>query len=344
MTGLLANKESEIFMESLPLELSNAIDRELAPLHPDRLRDACFELSNRYSRESVKGPFITTTEHRHAYIAARLPATYGAMRQIFRRIEAHKKNVKSILDLGSGVGSIAWAAKDAFPKLKSVMLVEEDLELLRLGQYLTDIHLDPLQLSWCHENLIEQEGFPVHDVVTMSYVLNELSPHDQLVLLNKAYLAADQLLILAEPGTPQGFANILRAREFLIKQGAHVLAPCTHNNTCPLAQAFHDKKDWCHFSVRIPRGKYHRRAKAAALPYEDEKYSYLVVSPMPLPTPQSRIIKSPILNTGHVILDLCDETGAHRKTISKSQGKIYRAARDAEWGDALNPSDFEGKE
>ncbi len=60
---------------------------------------------------------------------------------------------------------------------------------------------------------------------------------------------------------------------------AHTIAPCPYDAPCPLAHAFKEGKDWCHFSVRIPRGKYHRRAKDGTLPYEDEKSSYLVVSP-----------------------------------------------------------------
>ena len=100
-------------------------------LPPDRLREACFELIERYAA-GVPGPHITTNEHRHAYIASRVPATYGVIRQIFRRLQGASKSIHSLLDLGSGIGSLGWAAKEAFPQLKSVMLVEEDLQLLRL--------------------------------------------------------------------------------------------------------------------------------------------------------------------------------------------------------------------
>lgn len=117
-------------------------------------------------------------------------------------------------------------------------------------------------------------------------------------------------------------------------RGAHIIAPCAHNVPCPLAPAFKERKDWCHFSVRIPRGKYHRRAKEASLPYEDEKYSYLVVSRQELPPSGDRILKAPITKTGHVILDLCTRGGKEeRRIISKSDGEIYTHARDCAWGD-----------
>jgi len=318
-------------LEALPLDLSNAIDRTLVPLPPDKLRHACFDLSRRYA----EGKFIETEAHRQAYIAARLPATYGATRHIFRRIEPFLSSVKSVLDLGSGVGSLAWAARDAMPKLERVTLFEKDIELLRLGQGLTEDKLFPLQLSWCRNDLTADEIYPLHEVVTLSYVLNELTPKERLHVLTRAYGAAEKLFIIVEPGTPDGYKLILGARQFLVEHGAHIIAPCPQNNACPLASLSQGKKDWCHFSVRIPRGKYHRRAKKGTLPYEDEKYSYVVVSPHPQLIPRARIIKAPIRKTGHVILDLCNDRGdLERVILSKSDGEVYLEARNKEWGDA----------
>lgn len=316
-------------METLPLELSNAIDRELASLLPDKLREACFDLSQRYAQ----GQLIKTQLHRQAYMAARLPATYGSTRQVFRRVEPLLGSIKTLLDLGAGMGSLAWAAAEAMPKLRHITLFEKDVEMLRMGQELTKDSLAPLEIAWCRDDIAQALSFPPHEVVTLSYVLNELSPKEQLHVIHRAYEAADQFLILIEPGTPKGYSNILMARTLLIKEGAHVIAPCPHQAACPLIPAFKEGKDWCHFRVRIPRGKYHRRAKEATLSYEDEKYSYLVVSKNPSPT-DDRIIKAPILKTGHVILDLCTKNGeTERRIVAKSEGESYTQARDCDWGD-----------
>lgn len=317
-------------METLPLKLSNAIDRELASLPPDKLREACFDLTQRYNQ----GQFIKTQLHRQAYMGVRLPATYGATRQVFRRIEPFLTPITSLLDLGAGMGALAWAAADGMPNLHSITLFERDVEMLRMGQHLTQNNLDPLEIAWCRDDITQAVSFPSHEAVVMSYILNELSLKEQIHAIQKAYEATDKLLILIEPGTPKGYNNILLARTFLIDQGAHIIAPCPHKAPCPLAPAFKEGKDWCHFRVRIPRGKYHRRAKEASLPYEDEKYSYLVVSPHQQHQSGDRIIKAPILKTGHVILDLCTKSGQEeRRIVSKSEGEAYARARDCDWGD-----------
>jgi ribosomal protein RSM22 (predicted rRNA methylase) len=320
-------------LKALPLKLSNAIDRELAPLNMEKLKTACADLTQRYAQ----GQFIDNQLHRQAYIAARLPATYGVSRDVFRRIEPFLKPVKSLLDLGAGAGSLAWAAHETIANLERVTLFEKDVEFLRLGQHLTQDNLNPLQLAWCRHDITKEDIFPSHDAIVLSYVLNELSQNEQTHVLEKAYEAADNLLILIEPGTPEGFGHILKARQLLTEWGANIIAPCSHNATCPIASPFNEGKDWCHFSVRIPRGKYHMCAKDAALPYEDEKYSYLVVSPHLISEPQARVIKAPIKKTGHVILDLCKQDAKlERRIISKSDGKIYPKARDVDWGDEWN--------
>ena len=116
-------------METLPQELSNAIDREMAPLPSVDLRNWCFDLSQRYRQ----GQFIESREHRLGYLAARMPATYGAQRQVLRRIEDYTKSVHSLLDLGCGPGGMAWAASDSMKSLQKVTMMEQDVELLRMG-------------------------------------------------------------------------------------------------------------------------------------------------------------------------------------------------------------------
>ena len=102
------------------------------------------------------------------------------------------------------------------------------------------------------------------------------------------------------------------------------------------------RADWCHQPVRLSRSASHRFAKRAALAYEDEKFSYVVLTrnpPRRLAT--ARIVRKPIRNAGHVHLDLCDASGLNRLTVGRSDKEHYRDARAVEWGEAW-PADQSG--
>ena len=47
----------------------------------------------------------------------------------------------------------------------------------------------------------------------------------------------------------------------------------------PTTMLSHDAgDDWCHFSQRLPRSRDHMLLKDASVPFEDERYSYVVVT------------------------------------------------------------------
>jgi len=146
-----------------------------------------------------------------------------------------------------------------------------------------------------------------------------------------------KMLVLVEPGTPQGFARIRAARAALIAAGAHIAAPCTHDNICPMSG-----DDWCHFSQRLPRSRDHMTLKDASVPFEDERYSYVVATPEKIaPAPEARlqkaarIIKPPVESKPGVMLPLCDETGLRDLFVAGRDKAAYRAVRKLEWGDRV---------
>jgi ribosomal protein RSM22 (predicted rRNA methylase) len=143
--------------------------------------------------------------------------------------------------------------------------------------------------------------------------------------------AADTI-VFVEPGTPAGYRRVLGARDAVLAAGGHTVAPCPHDLPCPLPA-----DDWCHFAARLPRSRLHRRAKGAELGWEDEKFSYAVLTREPPPTAAARIIRQPQPRSGHINLITCEPDGIHRRTISRRQGPLYKAARDARWGDAIEP-------
>jgi ribosomal protein RSM22 (predicted rRNA methylase) len=103
----------------LPAPLRQAIERETANHSLRALAQAAVELSEKYrEQQSQSEPFIVTEAHRLAYIAARMPATFAALRRIFAEIRRAQLPIHSLLDLGAGPGTAAWAAVEVFEKIK----------------------------------------------------------------------------------------------------------------------------------------------------------------------------------------------------------------------------------
>ncbi|MEU0038997.1 small ribosomal subunit Rsm22 family protein, partial [Streptomyces sp. NPDC006333] len=116
--------------------------------------------------------------------------------------------------------------------------------------------------------------------------------------------------------------------------GFRVAAPCPHSAACPIVPG----EDWCHFSARVSRSSLHRQVKGGSLAYEDEKFSYVAATRLPADPAPSRVVRKPQIRKGQVLLDLCGpDESLHRETVTKRHGPLYRAARDADWGDAWPP-------
>jgi ribosomal protein RSM22 (predicted rRNA methylase) len=165
------------------------------------------------------------------------------------------------------------------------------------------------------------------DLVVTSYVLGEL--HEPVA--TRLWDETADTIALVEPGTPAGYRRILDARAAVIDAGGFTIAPCPHDLPCPLPP-----DDWCHFGVRLPRSKLHRRAKGVELGYEDEKYSYAVLSREPVRKAEARIIRQPQVRSGHVNLVTSESDGIHQRTVSRKHGELYKAARDAGWGEVID--------
>jgi len=256
-----------------------------------------------------------------AYLAYRAPATFAAAAAVFRQVQRQRPDwtPRSLLDVGAGPGVAAWAAVAAWPTLEELTLVEAEPEMIAAGRELTP------GARWVQADVSTARG-PA-DLVLASYVLGEL-PDPVASLL---WEQTTDTIAFVEPGTPAGYRRILDARAAVLEAGGFTVAPCPHDLPCPLPQ-----DDWCHFGIRLPRSKLHRRAKGVELGYEDEKFSYAVLSREPVSKAAARIIRQPQVRSGHVILATCETGGIERRTVSRKQGALYKEAKSAAWGDAID--------
>lgn len=309
----------------LPESLQISLDKEIGKISLQQLAACAKELSLCYrEKKGYSHPF--TLGHRLAYLATRVPATYAAISHVLFKVNT-PQHIESMLDVGAGPGTGTWAAREIFSALKKATLIEKDPHFIELGK-----RIAPQAGEWLNVDVNKHFNTIVHDLVLMSYALGELPDGKQQEIIHNLWKCTGKILVVIEPGTPEGFERIRKVRETLINDlGAFIVAPCPHAEKCPMKQ-----NDWCHFSVRAERSYQHRYAKDATLPFEDEKFSYIIASKSLVALTQSRILRHPLKRKGHVSLTLCTAEGIKENIITKKDKEKYHSVRKLSWGDNLN--------
>lgn len=285
-----------------------------------KLSKAYADLSHRYRNTGDKKG-VRSKDEALAYSIARMPATYASVKKCLDEFPS-TYTPKTVLDVGAGPGTASTACLDRYPDC-AVTLIEDDPHMLDLGQKSVP------NGHWVRQRLSPDTDLPPADVVILSYVLNELPLDEIPAILGKLWQAACDYLIITTPGTPAAFEQLKQTRTALINLGAHLVAPCPHALACPMTRG-----DWCHFKVRIQRTSLHRTTKGGDLGYEDEKYSYLIVSKHPQDISYDRVTKSPHHRSKHGSFEVCSSSGSlETKPYSKSKSPDYKILKDLDWGD-----------
>lgn len=271
-----------------------------------------------------------------AYAAYRMPATFEAVRAALDALRAAAPGwaPATHTDVGGGTGAASWAVAGEWDGHRSTVLDWAE-PALALGRELAGSSGIPAlrATDWQRARIGQDLTLPATDLVTVSYVLNELTPQARTALVDAAAAAA-QAVVVVEPGTPDGYARVIEARDRLTAAGFTVAAPCPHSDACPIEPG----TDWCHFSARVSRSSLHRQVKGGSLAYEDEKFSYVAATRFAPAPVAARVTRRPQIRKGQVLLELCTrDEGLKRATVTKRHGELYRAARNIDWGDAWPP-------
>jgi ribosomal protein RSM22 (predicted rRNA methylase) len=266
-----------------------------------------------------------------------MPATF---RSVARALEAaadrHPGFVpRTLLDVGSGPGTAAWASRAVWSSIDSVVVIDREATMLDLGRRLAAASGDAVLRAAASRRARVAELLKPADLVTAGYLLGELSAGERLKAVDRLWAATRGLLVIVEPGSRAGFERILAARSRLIDAGAHVVAPCPGPQPCPVAAS---PTMWCHFLARVDRSPVHRRAKSATRSWEDEPFSYIAVAREPVEPAPRVVLGRPRRHPGRVELRICVDGRIEVTTVSRREGDTWRLARDLEWGDALSNS------
>ncbi|MEU6216318.1 small ribosomal subunit Rsm22 family protein [Streptomyces sp. NPDC047022] len=292
-------------------------------------------IANYRGRTPTDAPVLRDRADVVAYAAYRMPATFEA---VCAALEAFADaapgwSPASHVDIGGGTGAATWAVSATWDGDRPVTVLDWAEPALALGREIAAANPALKTAEWRRSRIGSALSLESTDLVTVSYVLGELTDADRAGLVDTVAAAA-RTVVIVEPGTPGGYARVIEARDRLIGAGFRVAAPCPHSAACPIVPG----EDWCHFSARVSRSSLHRQVKGGSLAYEDEKFSYVAATRLPAAPAASRVVRKPQIRKGLVLLDLCGpDESLHRETVTKRHGSLYRAARDTTWGAAWPP-------
>jgi ribosomal protein RSM22 (predicted rRNA methylase) len=320
----------------LPPILRLAADRLLDGVARKGLAERAGKISDAYRAGRTSAAVIKDGDDATAYVLARLPATYAACARAFDEAARIAPGFAptSLLDAGAGPGGAAWAALETWPGLASATLLDSNRAFLEMSAALAAEAPAPLRdAQRLKADLASPGAWPKAGLVVASYALAEIAPIRQAAMIEALWAACEGVLILVEPGTPDGWRRILAAREGLIASGAEILAPCPHALACPIAAP-----DWCHFVQRLNRSRDHRLAKGAELAFEDEKFVYLAAARPEVATVArtARVLAPPRTAKPAITLKLCTPEGtAEHRAVPRRDKPAFAVARRLDWGDAL---------
>ena len=311
---------------NLPAELQDAIRRVAEGRDRGALRESSARISEHYRARGTSREVIGGGGDAIAYALSRMPATYAAVAAVLAELRdrAPEFAPATLLDAGAGPGTAGWAVAEVYPGIGATLL-DHSPEFLTLAR---DLGLEAITTAGDLTRFDLGKSF---DLITCAYALTELGDAAVLEAADRLWAHASGILVIVEPGRPRDFQRLMAVRARLVERGGRVLAPCPHDKPCPLVAP-----DWCHFSVRLNRSREHMRMKGAALGYEDEKFSYLVVAKGEIGTrTPARIIRSPEENKFSVTLAVCAPDGAEARVISSRDKPAFKVARKLAWGDSL---------
>ncbi len=251
-----------------------------------------------------------------AYAWARMPATASVLYKILQAIDTP---IKSIIDLGAGTGAASFVSQCLWGNELLITAVEKNQYMLEVCRKIISPH------HVINASIEEMPPIETADCVILSYVLGEVA--DFLSIFKKALVCSTNLVVVVMPGTPKGSHTIKMLRHFYIgSNSGSIQAPCTHSNNCP--------SNWCHFYARASRTRQHSFIKEGDCSFEDEPYSYLVISKniIDYQLGAGRIISKPHVTKFSTSFDVCEKNGLKEEVILKKDPR-YKRTRKLKLGD-----------
>ncbi|VTJ72108.1 Hypothetical predicted protein [Marmota monax] len=349
------------------------------PVEPEELQRRAIHLEKKFSenqdlpqteeklREAVLHVLRKTTYHWQelsyneelslVYMAARLDGGFAAVSRAFHEIRIRIPEFKpqTLMDFGSGTGSVTWAAHNTWGQsLREYMCVDRSAAMLDLAEKLLKGGSqtgEPYVPGVFFRQFLPVSPKVQFDVVVSAFALSELpSKADRTEVVQTLWRKTSHFLVLLENGTKAGHRLLMDARDLVLKgkeklpsdpRPSFVFAPCPHELPCPQLTASQPLA--CSFSQA-----YHPIPFSWNKKPKEEKFSMVILARgSPEEVNRWPRITQPVLKRPrHVHCHLCCSDGhmQHAVITARRHGRdLYRCARVSSWGDLLpviTPSEF----
>lgn len=288
--------------------MSEALESLVAP-HLENVRwptvaKTVLEMSDTFSSPGQATPWHLP-EAIPAYLSYFLPLNSARLQAVFSTLQALNISLpKHVIDFGSGVGTAQLNWVSDYLKWQNIELASDPINLHR--ELLESLDADKLtQTQWTKT---APHSILDNSLVMASYALTELEDVP-------AWFYQAHTLLLIEPSTMPNARRLMSFRQNLLDKGFHAIAPCTHQQSCPLL--VHSQKDWCHDRFFFKAPSWWSRL-SAHLPMRNDSVtmSYLVMSRAPLEQPQG---------IARVIGDTLYEKGKTRQAVCRGPAREFLA-------------------
>lgn len=232
-----------------------------------------------------------------------LPLNYLRNLSVLTELQKHVplSFFSGALDYGAGQAASSWALRH--------LGFEGQLSLY-------DRHLiDPAVASALKADTVHKidPSFYEKHLAIFSYSLTEMEARYDL-------LKSFPYLVIVEPSTQKEGRRLSETRQFLIQNGYQVLAPCTHQKSCPLL--IHSQKDWCHDRILFDKPKWMAQYEKN-LPFRNDSltFSYLIAFRSDVMKPEWT--QSSVSRRGRLTGDLLSEKGKDKQLVCFDEQRVF---------------------
>lgn len=311
----------------LPIEIQEILEKKIVNIKSKYLNEIFDKLSNDYIKNTGTGKeFLLNKDYVLVYALSRFNATFSVVDFVLNKFDEYiKQDIETLLDVGGGMAIATINALYHF-NIQNVDIIERNKNMIELGKEFLSKY--DINYQYINQDVNNFSSNKKYDMVICSYFLSELNENNRLKVVKKLLENTEKYLVIVDIGTPQGYKNILQIKKLLTNSGAKVMLPCP-NADCPL-----DNNDWCHFVTRVNRTKINKLVKNAVVPYEDEKFCYLIIGKENSFLQNNVVLRHPIKEKNKVDLVVCEKGSIKNYSINKKD-LLYKKARKIKIGDEL---------